>query len=43
MTIVTKNGKTYAVYQHELPAEWVRQMKKAGYRVKEAADGKSSA
>lgn len=33
-TIVTKDRRVMAVYKHEIPAEWVKSMKQAGYKVK---------
>ncbi|MBR5948240.1 MAG: hypothetical protein IKZ82_06275 [Clostridia bacterium] len=40
MTItVTKDRETVAVYTAPIPAEWIRQMRKAGYKVKEEKDG----
>jgi len=36
MTItITKDKQTMAVYTAPIPAEWVKQMKQAGYKVKE--------
>ena len=36
MTItVTKDKRVLAVYKTPMPQEWIRQMKQAGYKVKE--------
>ena len=37
MTItVTKDKRVLAVYTTPIPQEWIKQMKKAGYKVKES-------
>ena len=39
MTVtVTKDRRVMATYKKPIPAEWIKQMKKAGYRVKEKGD-----
>ena len=35
---VTKDRRVMAVYRHEIPAEWVKSMKQAGYKVKNKED-----
>ena len=43
MTVVTKDKRVVATHYNDIPAEQVRQMKAAGYRVKVVDSGEKPA